>query len=443
MKSFFIQTFGCQMNVHDSQKIKEQLQAEKYTETEDITKADIIIANTCSVRHNPENKVYSFVGRTRRLKEKKKVLLGIAGCVAQQEGNRILKKYPSVDFVFGTDQLFSLPTILQKAEEGIRASYTDWLTTEHNIKEQNFIPTLEKTPVQEVTPGSDPKAMIAIAKGCNNFCSYCIVPYTRGQLISRPLHTIIEEATTLVAQGVKEILLVGQNVNAYKTREHSFYDVLKAVSDIKGLARVRFTSPHPNFWNNELTDLMTDRANIATLLHFPLQSGSDSILKAMFRHHTAAQYKAKVDYLQEKIPNLFLTTDIIVGFPGETLDDFQATLDMIEKVRFWQIYAFKYSPRPGTKSEAMEDSIPLKEKQRRLAALLALQSKIQDEKLDSLVGTKQEILFDSVHPQEKNVIVGTTDHGVRVNVQAPEAYIGEIKNVTISGRKTYSLIGTI
>ncbi len=438
MKKANIHTFGCQMNEHDSQKMAGILKREGYEIIDDQKSADLIIINTCSVRENPENKVYSLLGRLSRIKKHKpELVIGVAGCVAQQEGKKILTRVKEVDLVLGTDRIFALPDMLKEVSQGKRALNTGWQPRDKKI--QNFIP--KKELVSGELDGC--KALIAITKGCNNFCSFCIVPTTRGRLVSRELSNILEEANDLISKGAKEIQLLGQNVNSYETGDADFYKLLKAVADLPGLKRVRFTSPHPNDWNNKLTDLMADHPVICNHIHLPFQAGADRILDLMRRGHTKEEYLSKIDYIKNKIPNISITTDAIVGFPGESASEFQETLEVIKSVKFSQIYAFKYSVRPGTKAESLPDDVGKKDKEERLAKLLELQEGIQSRMLDEIVGTEQVVLIDGAHPKEQGVMNGRTDGHFPVSINSVNSEIGDLERVSISSRKKHSLVGEL
>ncbi len=438
MEKAHIHTFGCQMNEHDSQRMAAILKREGYQLTDDIKDAGLVLINTCSVRENPENKVYSLLGRLSRIKRNKPdMIIGVAGCVAQQEGESILKRVKEVDMVFGTDNVFNLPTMITEVKQGKRALYTGWLPREKNI--QNFIPD------QELESGTVDgcKAYLAITKGCDNYCSFCIVPSTRGKLVSREKENILEEAGNLISKGANEIQILGQNVNSYRAGDAVFYDLLESLASLPDLKRLRFTSPHPNDWNNRLSDLMAAHTSICNHIHLPFQAGSDRILDLMKRGHTSKEFLEKVAYLKEKIPDISITTDVIVGFPGESEEEFKETLKIIELVRFSQIYAFKYSSRPGTKAAKMKDTVPRKEKENRLQQLLSIQEKIQSEILDQMVGTKQQVLIDSAHPKERGVMNGRSDNNFPISIVERSLEIGDLITVEITGRKKHSLTGTL
>jgi len=434
----FIQTYGCQMNEHDSFRMMKILAAQGYDSTDDIREADVVIVNTCSVRANPQNKVFSFLGTLAPLKKKKpSLVVGVAGCVAQQEGENILKKARVVDMVFGPDNYFRLPEMLAAVAAGERVVMTEWCQPPRE-KVWNFIPDewLERGHVEGC------KAYIAISKGCSNMCSFCIVPSTRGREICRPAETILQEAGDLIAKGAREIWLLGQNVNSYCAGDWDFYRLLEAVAQLP-LARVRFTSPHPKDWDNRLSDLMAARPALCSQLHMPLQSGSDRILKAMNRRHTLEEYLDKVRYMQRINPGIEISTDIIVGFPSETEADFEGTLRVMEEVRFGQVFSFKYSPRPGTRAARLEDDVPREVKEERLARLIACQDAINAGRMAAYVGTTQRVLLDGVHPRQEGVWSGRTDGYRPVSLAANGASwrIGDMLDVVITGVKGHWLLG--
>ncbi len=409
---------------------------EQFEITKDLKNADLILINTCSVRENPENKVYSLLGRLSRMKKTNPhLIIGVAGCVAQQEGENILKREKCVDLVFGTDNIFKLPQMLEEVNQGKRVLNTSWMPREKKI--QNFIPQ------KELVSGEveNCRAQIAITKGCNNFCSFCIVPTVRGRLVSRQKENILKEAEDLINKGAKEIQLLGQNVNSYQADATDFYQLMEAVANINGLKRLRFTSPHPNDWNNNLTDLMADHPVICNHIHLPFQSGADRILDAMRRGHTAAEYLKKIEYLKKRIPDIAITTDVIVGFPGETEKDFLDTIDIIETVRFNLIYSFKYSVRPHTKAAKFDDDVPRKTKEDRLERLLQIQNPIQSQILDDMLGTEQEVLIDSAHPKEIGTWNGRNNGNMPISIPNPNLRIGDMVNVKIISRKKHSLVG--
>ncbi|MBX7259226.1 MAG: tRNA (N6-isopentenyl adenosine(37)-C2)-methylthiotransferase MiaB [Candidatus Hydrogenedentes bacterium] len=435
----YIQTFGCQMNEHDSFRMMEVLARQGYAMTHEPDEASLVLLNTCSVRHNPENKVYSMLGRLRGLKRKNPgLIIGVGGCVAQQEGETILRREKCVDIVFGPDNYFRLPEMIESVKRGERVLMTKWMPRAAN-RVQNFVPEewVEAGHVEGC------KAYVSITKGCDNFCTFCIVPYTRGREVSREADNILREVRDLVERGAKEIWLLGQNVNSYRAHDVGFYELLDQVSQVDGLRRIRFTSPHPNDWNDRLSDLMAERENICNHLHLPFQAGSDRVLELMNRNHTIDQYLEKVRYMRSINPTIELTTDLIVGFPTETEADFAETLRVLEEVSFSQIFPFKYSTRPGTKAEKMVDDVPREAKEERLARIIALQDRITDGRMAAYVGTEQEVLIDGAHTRERRAMNGRTDGFRPVTVRDAELEIGDLVNVRIVAHKGHWLEGEL
>lgn len=432
----YIQTFGCQMNEHDSYRMIEVLARQGYIMTDVVDEASLVILNTCSVRQNPENKVYSLLGRLRRLKRRGDVIIGVGGCVAQQEGEKILERERCVDMVFGPDNYFRLPEMIEQVRRGERVLMTKWQARSSD-RVQNFVPEewVEAGHVEGC------KAYVSITKGCDNFCTFCVVPYTRGREVSREPDNILREVRDLVSRGAREIWLLGQNVNSYRAREYGFYELLDAVSRVDGLKRVRFTSPHPNDWNNRLSDLMAERPTICNHLHLPFQAGSDRVLEAMNRNHTIAEYLDKVRYMRSINPALELTTDLIVGFPTETNAEFEETLRVLEEVRFSQVFPFKYSPRPGTKAEKMLDDVPREVKEDRLARVIALQERITDARMAAYVGTEQEVLVDGANPRRRGAMNGRTDGFRPVTIHDCEAEVGDMLTVRVTAYQQHWLEG--
>ncbi len=435
----YIKTFGCQMNEHDSFRMMDLLREAGYGIAESPDDASVILLNTCSVRHNPENKVYSFLGALRRRKmQRPDIIVGVAGCVAQQEGERLLEREKALDLVFGPDNLFRLPEMLEAVKRGERVCATQWLPRERKI--QNFIPEewVERGHVDGV------KAYIAITKGCNNMCTFCIVPHTRGREVSREAENIVREARSLVARGAKEIWLLGQNVNSYQaSRNYRFLELLDELSRLEGLERIRFTAPHPKDWNKELSDLMAARKRICKHLHLPFQAGSDRILSMMRRNHTLDEYLDKVRYLRSVAPGVEITTDLIVGFPTESEAEFERTLYCLEQARFSQVYPFKYSPRPGTPAAGLNDDVPRETKEDRLARVIAVQDRINEESQRALVGTTQEVLIDGAHPRKRHVMSGRTDGYRAISVRGATLEIGDLVSVRVAGYAGHWLEGEL
>ena len=352
---------------------------------------------------------------------------------AQQEGESILKREKGVDIVFGPDNLFKLPEMISAVRRGERVLMTKWQPHERRV--QNFIPKawVDRGHVEGC------KAYLSITKGCDNFCTFCVVPYTRGREVSREPDNILREARDLVAKGAKEIWLLGQNVNSYRVESYGFRELLEDISDIDGLPRVRFTSPHPNDWNDELSDLMAERVSICNQLHLPFQSGSDRLLALMNRGHTVEEYLRKVSYMRSINTGLELSTDLIVGFPGETEEDFQRTLSVLEEVRFAQLFPFKYSPRPKTKALNMNDDVPRELKEARLAQVIDLQRTIHEEDIQRYVGTEEKILIDGAHPKQRHTMSGRTDCYRPVSIVSEDLEIGDFARVRITGTKGHWL----
>lgn len=404
-KIFYIKTFGCQMNERDSEIMAQSLAPYGYIEGMEMNEADLVILNTCSIRAKAEQKVLSLLGYLRKTKARRPAMkICVAGCVAQQEGSRLLERMPHVDLVVGTQNIYNIPTLLQRvAQEGSRV-VTD-LRDDYAIP--RFLPALAP---QTTAPASDDVApssgrfskFVTIMQGCNNYCTYCVVPYTRGREISRKVDDIVEEVQTLVKSGVKEITLLGQNVNSYGKanavtadgRPYNFSDLLREVSGVDGLARLRFTTSHPKDLTDALMRSFREVKNLCPQFHLPVQSGSDRILERMNRKYTAAQYLEKVEKLREHIPGIALTTDIIVGFPGESDEDFRQTMELLEQVRFHGSFSFKYSDRPGTRASGLPGKVDEEVKSARLAQFQHRQDEISLLRNREYVGAVQSVMLE-------------------------------------------------
>ena len=433
-KKVHIQTFGCQMNEYDTDKMLEVLKHENYSQTNCQDEADLIILNTCSIREKAENKVYSELGRLRKLKSKNPDLkIGVGGCVAQQEGKAILRRAKNVDFVFGTDNLFELPEMLSKVAEGQKISRTERHARQ---KVRNFIP--DYTFQQSKNFGV--KAQIAITKGCNNHCSFCVVPFTRGVEVSREPEHIIAEAQQLVAAGTREICLLGQNVNSYKANGTDFVELLRRLDELEKLERLRFISPHPKDFHAELADAFVTLPSLCEQMHLPLQSGSDRILRRMRRWYTMGTFYEKVALLRDRLPQATLSTDLIVGFPGETEEEFEMTMEAVRNVRFDLIYSFKYSARPGTRATEYPEHLAENVKSERLKRLLETQEKIVREKNKALTGSLQEVLIEGKHHRKENTATGRTRGYHPVSIKDCRTKAGELLPVRITGANPNSLI---
>jgi tRNA-2-methylthio-N6-dimethylallyladenosine synthase len=387
----FVETWGCQMNVLDGRRFAGLLARDGYAETFDEADADVFILNTCSVRDKAEQKVYDRIGRlAKRKREKPGLVVGVCGCVAQQEGESLLERLPAVDFVVGTGRIEALPSVLRRArEEGDRPCETDFDTDE-----------VVYTPgtVARLVPH---RASITVIEGCNKNCTFCVVPKTRGRERNRRLADVVAESRSLLAEGVVEIELLGQTVNAFRdpVTGEDFADLVRAVGALPGLSRLRFVTSHPRNFDERLIDAMAETPAVVSALHLPVQSGSDGVLRRMKRQYTRAEYIALASRLRERLPALALSTDVIVGFPGETEGDFDATMSLLEEVRFAGVFSFTYSPRPNTAAARWEQVVPPREASRRLAALMDLQQGIQREAHRGLEGRVLEVLVEGLDRQ--------------------------------------------
>ncbi|WP_028575677.1 tRNA (N6-isopentenyl adenosine(37)-C2)-methylthiotransferase MiaB [Desulfonatronovibrio hydrogenovorans] len=439
---YHILTFGCQMNVADSGWLDRSLTSMGYEKTPDEDQADFFIVNTCSVREKPEQKVYSLLGRLKEFQEKKPwVFACVGGCVAQQVGNFFFQRFPFVRLVFGTDGLAMVPAALQRLEkdEHLKISLLDF---------QDLYP--ERTNHWPDKLG--PQAFVNIMQGCDNFCAYCIVPYTRGRQKSRSSAEILRECRELVDRGVKEITLLGQNVNSYGQdkdgQEISFARLLREVDRINDLKRLRFTTSHPKDMSPEVIKVFGELETLCPQLHLPLQSGSDDILKSMGRKYTSSKYLDLVEALRSVCPDLALTTDLIVGFPGETDTDFQQTLNVMNKVGFDSCFSFKYSDRPGVRSSLMQPKVSEQEKTLRLDILQQLQEEWTRKRLESRVGRKDLVLIEAPSKMQK---AGTRswkgrDLGgrvVNVGLDSSDDLTGKILEVAVIRAKKHSLEGEV
>ena len=435
-KKYFLKTYGCQMNEHDSENIKAILEDMSYTSTDDMEEADLILLNTCAIRENAHNKVFGYLGRAKNLKERRKdVLVGICGCMAQEEVvvNKILKDYKWMDIVFGTHNIHNLPNILNNAIEKQKLE-VEVLSCEGDI--------IENIPVKR---DSKYKAWINIMYGCDKFCTYCIVPYTRGKQRSRRKEFILEEVEKLVQDGYLEVTLLGQNVNAYGKDLDSDYKMENLLEDVAktGIKRVRFVTSHPWDFTDNMIEVIKKYDNIMPYIHLPLQSGSDRILKLMGRRYTKESYLELYRKLKEALPYSSITTDIIVGFPGETEEDFKETLDVVEKCKYDSAFTFIFSPREGTPAAKMEDNVSLEEKQDRLQRLNELINKYSKEANLKYEGKVVPVLIEGISEKDDDTLMGYTDTMKLVNVKCDKKYIGTIQNVEIKEVKTWSMDGVI
>jgi tRNA-2-methylthio-N6-dimethylallyladenosine synthase len=429
VKKLFIKTYGCQMNVYDSERMAEALGTKGYVTTEVVEEADMVLLNTCHIREKASEKLYSDLGRLRGLKATKPGLkVGVAGCVAQAEGAEILRRSPVVDLVVGPQAYHRLPEMV---EVGGRQVDTDFPV------EDKF----SRLPVRKVTRG--PAAFLTVQEGCDKFCAFCVVPYTRGSEVSRPVARLLEEAQGLVAQGVRDITLLGQNVNAYHGEGPGgvwgLARLVREMAAIEGLARIRYTTSHPNDMSDELIAAHGEVPELMPYLHLPVQSGSDRILKAMNRKHTAGHYLRLVERIRAARPDILLSSDFIVGFPGETDADFADTLALIGEVGFGAAYSFKYSARPGTPA-AEKPLVPQDLADARLQEIQALITGQQHAAQEAMIGREVGVLYEKPG-RLPGQMVGKSDHLQAVHVTDPDGRIGDLVRVRVSASSSNSLAG--
>lgn len=436
-KKVFIKTFGCQMNEYDSDKMADVLgAAQGYESTDDPEQADLILFNTCSVREKAQEKVFSDLGRYKHLKERG-VLIGVGGCVASQEGEEIIKRAPYVDVVFGPQTLHRLPELLNA-----RAA-------KHKPQVDISFPEIEKFDHLPPARVEGSSAFVSIMEGCSKYCSYCVVPYTRGEEVSRPFEDVLIEVAGLADQGVKEVTLLGQNVNAYlgkmgDTAEIAdFALLLEYVSEIPGIERIRYTTSHPNEFTPRLIEAYARLPKLVSHLHLPVQHGSDKILMAMKRGYTAMEYKSTIRKLRAIRPEMAMSSDFIVGFPGETEEDFQKMMKLIHDVRFDNSFSFIFSPRPGTPAANLHDDTPHEVKLRRLQELQAVINNNIKDISDERVGTVQRLLVEGLSKRDGSELMGRTECNRVVNFPGNERLIGQMINVKITEARTFTLRGEV
>jgi tRNA-2-methylthio-N6-dimethylallyladenosine synthase len=426
---YMIKTWGCQMNVLDSDKMGGILQGIGYEATDDEREADVILLNTCSVREGPENKVFTELGRLKPLKKDRRVILGLVGCVAQQEKAGVFKRAPYVDLVMGPRAVRNLPELLAQAR------YQHAIDTQFHDDSILF-------PDQVIARSSATKAYITIMEGCNKRCTFCIVPTTRGRETYRPMSAIVDEARRAVDAGYKEVELLGQNVNCWKCEGLRFQDLLAAVSDIPGLRRLRFTTSHPRHFPLEAADLMGERDNICNYLHLPVQAGSDRILKVMRRQYDRAWYLDLIDAIRARVPGIAFSTDIIVGFPGESEEDFQETLGVVRRVEYDTAFSFRFSPRPGTPAEGME-AVPEAVARERHQRLLDLQLQIQTRRFAAYEGRVVEVLVEGKSKKGGQFSGRTEDNKVVNFTTARVPAVNSFLDVKITRSAVNSLVGEV
>ena len=429
----YVKTFGCQMNVYDTEKIYAFLQ-DSYVPAASEEEADVIILNTCSIREKAEQKVYSLLGRIKPLKDiNPDLLIGVGGCVAQQEGERILKRSPAVDVVFGTHNVDELPRLL---EERIRDGKRICRVRE----DTGTVPTSD---APRVTGSLGATSLLTIMKGCDNYCAYCVVPLVRGREVSRPASEIIVEAEFLVEKGVREITLLGQNVNSYHDPDTGagFVSLLETMESLPGLERLRFVTSHPKDFSPELAHAMADLSKVCEHIHLPVQAGSDRVLSAMKRGYTSRQYVEKVELLRKLIPEVEFTTDVIVGFPGEERGDFERTLNMLSIVKYQNAFSFRFSPRPGTAAATMEDPVDAEIKRPWLPELQEFQNRITAEKHRNMVGREVEILVEGADKKKSGFLEGRTRSNYIVHFPGDPDLKGRMVRVKLVSSRTIHLIG--
>ena len=443
-KRVFVKTYGCQMNVYDSQRMADALAADGYSPTDRMEEADLVLLNTCHIREKAAEKVYSELGRVRQLKEERalagrEMLIGVAGCVAQAEGEEIIRRAPSVDLVIGPQTYHRLGSAVSRARHGEKV-----VETEYAIEDKfEHLPAPERKAVR----GRGVTAFLTVQEGCDKFCTFCVVPYTRGSEVSRPVAQLVAEAERLAEAGVREITLLGQNVNAWhgegpEGREWGLGRLLFRLAEIPGIARLRYTTSHPRDMDDELIAAHRDLAALMPYLHLPVQAGSDRILKAMNRRHTAADYLQLIDRIRAARPDIAMSGDFIVGFPGETDADFEDTMRLVEEVGYAQAFSFKYSPRPGTPGAEMEFHVAETIKDERLQRLQALLSRQQREFAASLVGRDIDLLLEKPGrmPGQR---VGRSPWLQPVIVDETVGEIGDIVRVRITEAGSNSLFAQI
>lgn len=435
-KYYYIHTFGCQMNVHDSEQIEVLLKSRGYEKADTAETSDLVIINTCSVRAKAEQKAFSMMGRLRRLKQRNPdLMLCVVGCMAQHMGRNMLKRVPYLDMVVGTHNIHRLPHMMEEVKRG-RAGVTD----------TEFHDSIESMDILSLPEDHRVTAFVTIMQGCDNFCAYCIVPYVRGRETSRDSSDIIKEIEALAARGVREVSLLGQNVNSYGKNlsgGQNFPALLEEIGEIQGIERIRFTTSHPKDLSDELIRCFTSIGTLCEHIHLPVQAGSDAVLKRMKRGYTAGDYLEKVGRLREACPGISITSDIIVGFPGESDGDFQKTIDLMEKVRFDNTFSFAYSDRPGTAAEGYDGKVERDIQIERLTLLQSLQEEHTWEKHREMKGGVTEVLIEGFSKNDRDDLMGRTRTNKIVNVRGNGDLIGNVEAVSITETYMHSLRGEL
>ena len=425
---YFIETFGCQMNVNDSEKVAGLLEGDGYQAAGSAREADVVFVNTCAVREKAADKLYHALGRLKALKrERPSLRIGVGGCVAQLQGTAILERAPHVDVLVGTHNVGRVPELLRQAEAGAPAVDLD-------RKADSFA-----VPAEAVAHGSSVRAYVTVMEGCNHVCSFCVVPRTRGTEVCRRPEDVVAEVAALVDRGYPEVMLLGQTVNAYQYGTAAFADLLARVHDVPGLKRLRFTTSHPEHVSPAMADAFRDLPRLCPYLHLPVQSGSDAILSAMRRGYTRSQYVETVALLRDRRPDLALSSDIIVGYPGERDEDFAATVSLVDAVGFDALFVFLYSPRPGTTALRLGDPVPDEEKHRRFQVLNGQQQRAQRVRNAARIGTVEEVLVDTVSAAAR--VAGRTPHFRIVHFDGSPSLMGSLVEVEVAEARPNSLMG--
>lgn len=434
-KKYHIRTYGCQMNERDSETLAGILADLGYTRTASVEEADLILFNTCCVRETAERKIYGRLNELRPLKKKRPdLLIGVGGCMAQKDKERVLTKAPHVDFVFGTHNIQELPDLISKA-----AALSEPLV---QVWEEGQVPLVDLPAQRE----GKLKAYVTITYGCTNFCTYCIVPYVRGKERSRPPQDIIQEVTELAQEGYKEVTLLGQNVNTYGRdlgKGVSFAQLLREVNQVEGIQRIRYTTSHPRDFTAEIIAAVRDCDKVCEHFHLPIQAGSNRILQRMNRGYTREEYLQLVERIREEVPDCSITTDIIVGFPGEEEEDFAATLDIVRQVRFDNAFTFVFSPRSGTPAAKMKEQVPEDVKKERLNRLMELQDRISRDINEELRGKELEVLVEGTSKKEEKILTSRTRTNKLVLFPGEEDLMGELVTVRITRPQTWNLYGEL
>lgn len=426
---FHIETFGCQMNVNDSEKVAGLLLAEGQERALSARDADFVFINTCAVREKAAEKLYHAVGRLRRLRrERPDLRIGVGGCVAQLEGREVLLRAPDVDVLVGTHNVARVPELLRQAREA------PGTVVDLDKKADAF-----SVPDQAVAHSSPVRAFVSVMEGCNHVCSFCVVPRTRGPEVCRPVAAVVAEVESLVTRGYPEVMLLGQTVNAYRHGRHDFAGLLEAVHEVAGLKRLRFTTSHPGHVDVRLARALRDLPKLCPYLHLPFQSGSDPVLADMRRGYTAGQYREIVALLREHVPALALTSDVIVGYPGEGASDFEASVGLVQEIGFDGLFVFLYSPRPGTGALRLGDPVPEAEKKRRFQVLNANQQRFQAGRNEARIGAREQVLVDTVSGE--GALAGRTRDFRIVHLDGPADWLGRFLDVTIVGSSPNALRG--